>query len=89
MCFCEHPHHHGADNSAGLLHQRHQSRSVPSVHDAADIQQQGGENHSSRNSLHETTRLNRSSVSLRGSSMHDDLSSHGMNPYQQEQREAN
>ena len=82
-----HPHHHGADNSAGLLHQRHQSRSVPSVHDAADIQQQGGENHSSRNSLHETTRLNRSSVSLRGSSMHDDLSSHGMNPYQQQQRE--
>ena len=83
-----HPNHHGADNSAGLLHQRHQSRSVPSVHDAAhDIQQQGGENHSSRNSLHETTRLNRSSVSLRGSSMHDDLSSHGMNPYQQQQRE--
>lgn len=85
-------HHHGYDNST-LLHQRHQSRSVPSVHDAvsgqSNITQPRGDNHSSRNSLHETTRLNRSSVSLRGNSMHDDLSSHGMDhfqPYQHQHR---
>ena len=80
-------HHHGQETSAGLLQQRHQSRSVPSVHDAVSGQSNSnptyGDTHSSRNSLHETTRLNRSSVSLRGSSMHDDLSSHGMNHFQQ------
>ena len=79
--------HQGQENSTGLLNQRHQSRSVPSVHDAVTGQSNGatqphGEAHSSRNSLHETTRLNRSSTSLRGSSMHDDLSSHGMDHLQ-------
>lgn len=79
-------HHHGYDSGGSLLHQRHQSRSVPSVHDAVSGQsntnQPRNDSHTSRNSLHETTRLNRSSVSLRGNSMHDDLSSHGMDHFQ-------